>query len=318
MNNSLTIIMYHYVRSRKPTRFPGLRVRDTEEFSRQLDYIQEHYTPVSAEDVTDSLNGVKTLPERACFLTFDDGYLDHYLTVFPELSKRGISGAFYPPVAAVQRKDVLEVNKIQLLLGRYGYEDVSPLIARTKTLYEQFQKEDEYQSLPESYEKLRERLSVAGRYDSADVMFIKAILQYALPSYWRSRLLDNLFSEEFPIDRKIIASEMYMSLDMLRVMAKAGMHIGSHGASHAWLDKLPVEAQADEIDQSLAMLSDIYSSSSFMWSICYPFGGNTAETQQICRKRGCAFGVTTVPKIATLIPEHRFLLSRVDTNDIPA
>ena len=317
MNKALTIVMYHYVRSRKLSRFPGLRVRDTDEFSRQLDYIQKHYVPVSAEDIVDALNGIKELPERACFLTFDDGYLDHYLTVFPELSRRGLSGAFYPPVEAVQRKKVLEVNKIQLLLAHYGYGDVSHLLVRIKELYEEYQKEDNSQSLPESYEALRKRLSIAGRYDSADIMFIKAMLQYALPLSWRNRLVNSLFSEAFPIDHEIIASEMYMSLDMLRVMAKAGMHIGSHGSSHVWLDKLSVEAQYAEINQSLNMLRDVYGSSDFMWSVCYPFGGNTKETQRICAEKGCSFGLTTVPTVATIMPEYRYQLSRIDTNDLP-
>lgn len=316
--NDLTIVMYHYIRSREQSRFPGLRVRDSKEFSRQLNYIQEHYVPVAAEDIVLALEGVKNLPKRACFLTFDDGYLDHYLTVFPELIKRGLSGAFYPPVQAVQRKKVLEVNKIQLLLAKHGYGDVTDLLTKLKILYKQYQEEDEHKTLQEKYEVLRERLSIAGRYDSADIMFIKAMLQYALPPEWRTRLIDELFSKEFQINEEIIASEMYMSTDMLRVMAKAGMHIGSHGSSHVWLDKLSGKEQTAEIDQSLVMLSEIYGSSNFMWSICYPFGGSTQETQRICKEKGCAFGLTTVPRIATVTPEQQFQLSRIDTNDLPS
>ena len=119
--NRLTIVMYHYVRSREHGRYPNLRVRDTAEFRAQLDYIQEHYIPVSADDVALALDGGHPLPERACLLTFDDGYLDHFITVFPELARRGLSGAFYPPVEAIQGQKILEVNKIQLLLAQYGY-----------------------------------------------------------------------------------------------------------------------------------------------------------------------------------------------------
>lgn len=314
--NRLTIVMYHYVRSREHGRYPNLRVRDTVEFRAQLDYIQEHYIPVSADDVALALDGGHPLPERACLLTFDDGYLDHFITVFPELARRGLSGAFYPPVEAIQGQKILEVNKIQLLLAQYGYGDVHPLLEKLEALYGVCQCEDGSGELNESFTHLRQRLTVPSRFDSADIMFVKALLQYALPPFWRTRLLDRLFAEVMETDEKVIAAEMYMSLDMLRVMAKSGMHVGSHGASHVWLDKLSADEQALEIDQSLAMLAEVYGTRQFLWSMCYPFGGNNDDTRRLCSERGCAFGVTTVPNIAELNPEQQFKLSRLDTNDI--
>ena len=75
-------------------------------------------TVVGAEDGTLALDTGKVLPENACLLTFDDGYLGHYITVFPELARRGWSGAFYPPVVALHREQVMEVNKIHLILAK--------------------------------------------------------------------------------------------------------------------------------------------------------------------------------------------------------
>ena len=50
-------------------------------------------------------------------LTFDDGYSDHFLNVFPLLEKRGIKGCFFPPAQAVLEHRVLDVNKIQFVLA---------------------------------------------------------------------------------------------------------------------------------------------------------------------------------------------------------
>ena len=107
-----------------------------------------------------------------------------------------------------------------------------------------------------------------------------------------------------------------MSLDMLRVMAKNGMHIGSHGKSHVWLDKENAARQEQEIDASLDTLQDVYGSSSFFWSIAYPYGAFNDTTLSFCNKRQATFGLTTEGKDATVSNDMRLVLPRVDVNDM--
>lgn len=315
--SSLRIIMYHYVRPRMRGRYPGLKVRDTEEFNRQLDYIGSNFNPVSAEDVRDALCGRKTLPDNACFLTFDDGYLDHYLTVFPALQARGWSGAFYPPVDAAVGRNLLEVNKIQLLLAHYERRDLDKLITKLGGAYEQCQKEDAQGELSPSFEHWRRELTEPGVYDSPDAVFVKRLLQYALPPFWRSRIVNRLFYEILDVEEESLVDEMYMNVDMLKVMARAGMHIGSHGSSHSWLSYLDPDKQELEIAESLKMLSDIYGDDNFMWSMCYPFGAYNNATIELCKNKSCAFAVTTEPATSEILEKNRFILPRLDTNSIP-
>ncbi len=96
MSRTVTIVMYHYVRDLEHSRFPAIKGLSLQRFHRQLDYIQAHYTPVKVEDswmhcrISD-----KELPPNPILLTFDDGYSDHFLNVFPQLDARGIQGCFF-------------------------------------------------------------------------------------------------------------------------------------------------------------------------------------------------------------------------------
>ena len=75
-----------------------------EEFDGQLDYITRHYRVCDTRAVLAAARGEGPLPPNACLLTFDDGLLDHFTTVFPRLVERGLPGSFYVPVAAVESR----------------------------------------------------------------------------------------------------------------------------------------------------------------------------------------------------------------------
>lgn len=74
----LTIVMYHYVRPIVGSKYPGIKGLEVEAFKRQLDFLEEHYSIVSSEQVLDAISKNSLLPSNACWLTFDDGYKDHY------------------------------------------------------------------------------------------------------------------------------------------------------------------------------------------------------------------------------------------------
>jgi peptidoglycan/xylan/chitin deacetylase (PgdA/CDA1 family) len=99
--SAIKIVMYHYVRPIKESAFPNIKGLELDGFKRQLDYLSSKYYFVTAEDVVDAVTNDKELPKDSCWLTFDDGYKDHFLYVLPELSKRKIQGSFFPPVKPV-------------------------------------------------------------------------------------------------------------------------------------------------------------------------------------------------------------------------
>ena len=115
----LTILMYHFVRELPYTRYPKIKGLLTSEFKNQLTYLETHYQFVTIEECIQAIysNNTKNLPKNAILLTFDDAYIDHFVTVFPILESKKIQGCFFPPAKAILNNDVLDVNKIHFLLA---------------------------------------------------------------------------------------------------------------------------------------------------------------------------------------------------------
>lgn len=302
--------MYHYVRDLEHSRFPAVKGLSMERFRRQLDLIQAHFTLVTIEDLLETLSspGGK-LPENAALLTFDDGYSDHFLNVFPLLDARGIQGCFFPPAQPVLEHVVLDVNKIHFVLAS---------VPDAKKLLDQI-----FDSLAEfcsDYElKTREAyllaISEKHRYDSREVTVVKRLLQRELPEPVRKEIVQRLFAQYVTIDEAAFACELYMSVDQIACLRHHGMHVGSHGDTHVWLDSISPEAQASEIDRSTKFLEQV-GIPKCEWTMCYPYGGFNNSLLQALRDRHFQLGFTVEPRIADLDSDDRLSLPRIDTNDL--
>jgi peptidoglycan/xylan/chitin deacetylase (PgdA/CDA1 family) len=92
------ILMYHYV-SNLPPDADATRVQltvDPAMFRAHLAYLsQNRYSTISLYQLDDALLRGVPLPPRPVILTFDDGYIDHYVTVFPALKEYGFTATFF-------------------------------------------------------------------------------------------------------------------------------------------------------------------------------------------------------------------------------
>lgn len=312
-NQKLTVVMYHYVRDLKHSRYPAIRGLDRTLFIGQVEYLRRHYAPVTMEQVIAAgRSGGEPLPEKAVLLTFDDGYADHFTTVFPILKNRGIQGSFFAPIKALTENTVLDVNKIHFILA--SGSTPADIIGHIRTLLERYGSEYGLDTFENYYRKL------AGfdRFDTPEVLFIKRLLQVGLPLEVRIRMTDLLFTRTVGIDPETFSRELYMNREQMQCMVDAGMHIGSHGYDHFWLNSLPREQQEREIARSVEFIKDIYGTRyAGDWTICYPYGGYNDDTLDLLRKYGCAAGFTTEVRVADLSRDSAFTLPRLDTNDIP-
>ena len=306
----LTIIMYHYVRDLPRTRYPRIKGLLTEKFEGQLDYITKHYTVCSLGQIISAIRGEDRLPSNSCLLTFDDGFIDHYLTVFPRLEERGIVGSFYPPARAVGEHKVLHVHKIQFILASTGghrklVEEILGLVKRYRGEYD----------IPED-ERLYKMYATQKRYDPPEVVFIKRILQRGLPERVRLDVVDNLFMRYVSDDEETFAKDLYMDIPQLRCMVRHGMEIGGHGYKHVWLETLPRSEQEEEIRRTVDFLAKIYGHKPSNWGMCYPHGSYNDVTIGLLNQAGCALGLTT--RVGLVSNSSKPLeLNRLDTNDIP-
>lgn len=312
--NTLTVVMYHYVRDLLKSRYPSIKGLDLEHFKGQIEYLQKNYTFVTIEQVIDAYSGKDTLPENSVLLTFDDGYIDHYTNVFPILYNKGIQGAFFAPVRAVTQHKVLDVNKIHFILA--SIKNIESLLDEIKLLMNEFRNEYDLNS----YEYYYDKIAIANRFDTKDVIFIKRLLQVELDESLRKIMTDKLFTKFVSADEAAFSNELYMSKEQMKCMIECGMHIGSHGYDHYWLGSLTTEQQEKEIQESVNFIESIGANIG-KWTICYPYGNYNQDTLTLLQKYKCQLGFTTeVSKANVNINaswNEKYKIPRLDTNDLP-
>jgi len=312
--NAVTIVMYHYVRPLERSRYPRLKGLDLALFREQLGYVRRHYELITAAELMAAVrrypgDGSWDLPPNALLLSFDDGYADHFRYVFPLLDELGLQGCFFPPVAAIAARRLLTVNRLHFLLAA---------VAEPRTLVEEISHQLDVHRARFRLRDARsyyDELAHPSRYDGAEVVFVKRMLQRALPSQLRDELSQQLFAKYVSADEAAFAEELYMSRDQLRQMVRHGMYVGSHGCEHLWLSRLDAAGQAAEIDRALAFLAEIGSATD-AWIMCYPHGDFDDKLVSLLRSRGCAAALTTRPAIA-IADDDPLKLPRLDTNDLP-
>lgn len=309
MQRVLTIVMYHYVRDLKRSRYPEIKGLDKAKFEEQIAYIKKHYCVIGGAELMDAIIEHDELPPRPLLLTFDDGYIDHFTDVLPILRKESLPGCFFPPAKPILEHQVLDVNKIHFVLAS---------TADTRKLVEYIFKEidinrDRYGLL--SSEAYWEKVAKPNRYDPAAIVFCKEMLQRELPGELRKKLIDEMFGLYVTRDETSFATELYMSIEQVRSIQSEGMYVGSHGYDHVWLNTLSPPQQEQEIDQSLRFLNAVGASED-RWIMCYPYGAYDESLITILKSRNCIAGLTTEVGVAQ-IHSDPFTLPRLDTNDLP-
>jgi len=302
----LTILMYHYVRPIIKSQYPGIKGLEFEAFKRQLDYLSSRYTFITAEQLIACSLGNGELPLKSCYLTFDDGFKDHIKHVMPELLSRNIQGSFFPPVDAIVKREMLDVHALHFILE--SRPDYRALVVELNKTYL------DYGGTSLDIELLQNTWHVPSGYDSGEVMYIKHMLQHALPFNTRSKIVAKFFKKYVGRIQSDFADELYVSTSDIKILLEHGMYVGSHGCRHVWLDKESKKSQILEIDLSLQFLKKVGAPTKD-WIMCYPFGAYNNDTLSILKSRNCRIGLTTKPGLAEFNQSNMLELSRFDTND---
>lgn len=311
MNNRFTVVMYHYVRDLKNSRYPAIKGLDVNLFREQLYYFKKHYNFITAQDLVEAYETSSQLPPKSILLTFDDAYIDHYTFAFPLLDEVGAQGLFFAPVKAIRNHEVLIVNKIHYVLAVCD-NHITDLVSEIRGLLSPF----EGKNGVDSFDKYYGKLAVANRFDGKDVIFIKRLLQVELKEPYRSTIINQLFHHYVSTDETSFSRELYMSEDQLRCMSRNGMVIGSHGYDHFWLSSLTEQEQEFEIKQSVDFLKMVGADPQTM-SIGYPYGAHNDTTLELAKRYNFKLGFTTKVELGSITPNNSLTIPRLDTNDFP-
>lgn len=298
-------IMYHYVRDMKNSMFPKIKGLDIKEFKFQINYLKKSYNIISLEDF---YNNDFNKKNKNCVLTFDDGYSDHYDFVLEVLLNNNIKGAFFPPVDVVNKKSLLDVNKIHVILAS---ANENKIFDRLKY---HFNKRNNSQNNLDYYIK---SIDTSDRYDNEITILIKRLLQTKLNYDLRHKLCDDLLLDFSSLNIDEIKNFFYLDFNQLVEMKNHGMHIGSHGKSHYWFDSLKQSQQEKEIVESKKFLNDIYQNQPYLLSMCFPYGNYNSTTLNLLKNHDFKIGLTTVPNKFNYSKDNLLEIPRLDTNDYP-
>ena len=304
----LDIVMYHYVRPLKDSHYPKIKGLELKSFEKQLQYFLRERNIISTKNVIEATLGKKQLPEKAIWLTFDDGYKDHFTYVAPLLDYYGVDAAFFPVSNCYEENKILDVNKIHYILATAESDNLLIDTLRSEMRNEGFSRYD--------WETLWKETNKEHRYDNEKVSFFKKILQRELPLKIRDKIISNMFKNFVGRSEDEVSLELYMSKKELQTLHQRGFSLGSHTSSHMWLNKLSYAQQEKEIENSLVALKSLRGNLD-EWIMAYPYGGYNKDTLKILKKLNCVLGLTTKVGSANLLRDNQLELKRLDTNDFP-
>ncbi len=252
----MKLIMYHYVQKLNKD-FKFLPYLSFNNFKKQIFFFKKKYHLLDCNN----LFSKNFYDKKSLFLTFDDGLSGHYKFVYKFLKNENINGIFYVPSLPYQKRKILDVHKIHLIIGKIGskkaYEKLNQIIERNKKYFDTL-----------SFEKYKNKIYLEEKSNS-DVFNFKSYLNYFVKKNFRSILTDKIFKNIFGNNESKICKNFYLKEEEIKEMANNNMIIGSHSVSHPLLSELTIKNAKKEIDNSFKFIEKFSNKKTF----CYPYGG---------------------------------------------
>ena len=307
--NECKIVMYHYVRPIKNSKYPNIKGLELHGFQRQIEFFKKNFHFINMGELLASFYSNTDIPKNSILLTFDDGFKDHFSYVFPILKKLNVQACFFPPSKPIEEFSVLDVHKISYILSTTSQdeliEEIFQLIRGNKDKFALKNPEDYFN-----------QLAIPSRFDTKEAVFIKRILQRELPKELREDITNKLFIKFVQENETEFSKQLYLSISEMKEMTEAGMYFGSHSYSHEWLSYVVTASLKDEIKRSIDFLKKVNTDSQEL-VMCYPYGNYNENVIKQLTETGFKAAVTTEVGNAVITKENLFKLKRFDTNDFP-
>jgi peptidoglycan/xylan/chitin deacetylase (PgdA/CDA1 family) len=241
---------------------------------RQLDWIGRRFRFVTLDELGARLErGALTEPVAA--VTFDDGYRDVYFHALPFLKKKGIPAAVFVVTDLVDTAQLQIHDRLYLLLARAFAKWPAPsrgLRALLTAL-----------EIPLIGLERLEQLA-------PEAVLALALLLRSLSRDDVGRLMDALEADVGP-DETAAEGLLPLTWDMLAEMQRAGVNVGSHTRSHAWLTQENPDRMVGEIIESRKAIEARLGTP--VRHFAYPDGRFTTATARAVAAAGYDFAYTT-------------------------
>jgi len=279
----LTVLVYHGVTTRKSAAQLDTLHVPAKSFRRQMRWLRRKFTPVSLDQVQAALEGGQALPPRPVLVTFDDAYRNNLEVAKPILEELGIPMTLFAPTGFIGQSQC------------YWLEELEWRVAWSPTV-----------AVPWGRELLWLRTPAERRWAFGKIS--KGLMELAPAE--RQRAWEEI-QRQLPCQDKVVPQEPRLTWEELRTLSQAGAAIGSHGASHSLLPRLPAEEVKRELGDSKRELEARLGIR--VQAFAYPNGSWDAEVRQLAEQEGYACAFTGQPGTNGRDMD-RYLLNRIPIN----
>ena len=254
------ILLYHRVAS-PDSDVHGLAV-PPQEFRAQMAHLRDRYRPMPLLEFADAA-ARNALPPGAVSVTFDDGYLDNYITASPILTDLGIPATFFVTSDQLDSTyhfwwDDLE----QSLLGAGTGTGTNVTVV-----------------LPEGARDFD--VSTPALRRAAHDAIYDAIV--GAPADLRDRAMKSVCAPNGSNAASSDARRMN-GTEMASLARRPGHAIGAHTVRHLMLTRQPAGVRRQEIEECRRTLESLISGE--VTAFAYPFGAHDTETRDAVRAAG--------------------------------
>lgn len=191
------------------------------QFRRDVEFLLNHFRPVSISDVMEYAAGIRSLPGRSFLLTFDDGFREMAEIVAPILLQMGAPAVFFLGSAFVDNRQLCYDHKKSLILEHLK-RSISP----------------------------RVRAEIKRRIGSVDILSI---------DWEHSAVLDQIAEVlSIDFDEYLKKNSPYLSSQAIRKLIHSGFGIGAHSVDHPLYSSLPLDEQLRQTEESVRFVRETY------------------------------------------------------------
>lgn len=301
-------LIYHNVKSPVMKGHYDLKGTEMAFFRKQLDFLCEHYEPVTADILIESIEDKSKLPSKCFYLTFDDGYKEQSLLVAYELLSRGIKGSFFSNTYRLEEKKLIAVDKQRFLL--YATDSFRAYLINFCKAIKQFYPglyNEKFELTPENVKDASNFYSECLFY-SDEERFYRKIRDVYLNEDQCRFIIDYLFPKYFSNERALV-EDYFMNWDDLKYLVEKGMDVGCHTHSHPLLTRLDYRAQKSDIHKNKEILSKKLGIE--IKSISYPYGKCNTDTVKAVKEEGLKLGFVVDGEVERSALEDPYRISRL-------
>ncbi|WP_343674589.1 polysaccharide deacetylase family protein [Chitinophaga sp.] len=220
------LLPYHHLVSDTPV--PHIKHlypwKGTRAFEKDLDYLLRRFTPITLQDIIQSLRTGQALPAGSFLLTFDDGLREIKEIIAPMLLRKGAPAAFFLNSAFLDNKNLFYKFKLSLIIENLQTKNHSK--ATLDQLYTCLQTDEA--SLIPAIKKIT--YSNKGQADE-----VAGILGLSFAQY---------LTEVKP----------FLTLEEVGTLVQQGFAIGGHSIDHPYYSQLTLDEQLFQTRQSVDFL----------------------------------------------------------------